>query len=191
MSDEQTYTNQLIEQLLSTGCLKFGKFTLKSGQISPYYVDLRESTMCLKLFKTIVHVVVEQIKQLVEASGKPEQMAVIGIPYGVVPLAAVAAYECELPYYPIRKEVKEYGNKTDMSKFENKKFILIEDVMSTGSSILETISKLDVNSIAHIIAIVDREAGGRANIEAAYPHIKLHSILQAQQILKRNNGDKL
>lgn len=179
-SDHRGVKSELIALLVSTGCVNFGQFTLKSGQSSSYYVDLRELTMHRKLRKQMVAAIKSVIKQ--DNNGL-EDVAIVGVPYGVVPLASFVANETDLLYYPVRKEVKGYGKKIESVPSNIQKFILIEDVMSSGSSIIETIKKLDTDKVTDVIVMVDREAGGEENLKKEFPNVKLHSILRASELL--------
>lgn len=183
MENQQSPTTEaefktLVQLLEENNCLKFGEFTLKSGAKSKYYIDLRESTFSPRLFNFIV----EAIKKTISHARHIEngnKVAIVGVPYGVVPIAGAVAYELKLPYFPVRKETKNYGNQGDSNSLLDHEFILIEDVMSTGSSIIETIKKLEGKRVTDVIVIIDREAGGADKIKAQYPDIKLHSILKA------------
>lgn len=181
----------LIKLLITNNCIKFGEFTLKTGQKSNYYVDLRESTMCPATFHAIVELVKDFIPKdkqnetyppLSEQKGAP--VAIVGIPYGVVPIAAAVAYSCKLAYYPLRKESKDYGVKPDSNLYTNYEHILIEDVMSSGSSVIETIKKISNKKITDLIVIVNRQSGGDQKLKEEYPNIRVHSILLASDILE-------
>lgn len=172
----------LITQLIVAGCYKTGDFVLRSGDRSHYYVDLRRATMYPKLFKKIVTLIKDYIEVVKDEQNKASQVAIAGVPYGVVPFASAVAYECNLAYYPVRKEKKYYGCQLDSSDFENYKFILVEDVMSSGSSIVETINKMDAKKITDVVVIVDRESGGEDNLRSLYPNIRLHSLLKLSEI---------
>lgn len=173
----------LIKQLIAAGCYKTGEFTIKSGSTSSYYVDLRLITMHQEPSKTIVGLINEIILKIKEEN-KSREVAVVGVPYGVVPVAAVAAYESNSAYYPVRKETKDYGNKQITNEFNNFSFILVEDVMSTGGSIVDTIKKLGGKRVTDVIVIVDREHGGENNLRAEFPNIKLHSIVKVSDFIK-------
>lgn len=180
----------LVKLLVESGCVKFGSFTLKSGQTTPYYVDLREATMHPQLFGTIVELLTKMMpngRRLDDwrkaAEAKPP-CAVVGVPYGVVPLAGALAHACKLHYYPVRKEVKDYGHKPDSSSFSEFEFVLVEDVMSTGSSIVETIHKMEGKKITDVIVMVDRQLGGREKLAHEYPSIKVHSLLNITEVLE-------
>lgn len=166
----------ICEALVEANCLKFGHVQLKSQVSSNFYVDLREISMYRKPFKLLIDTIGKILNP------RP-QLAIVGVPYGVVPLASAVAHHCDLPYYPVRKETKDYGVKPDPSKYQNFDFVIIEDVMSTGSSIVETIDKMPGKNITDIIVIVNRNMGGTEKLETNYPHIKLHSLLEAEDIL--------
>lgn len=173
---------ELIHQLERAECLKLGEFTLKSGEKSKYYVDLRQVTV--EPFKTIVDLVKEEVENIVKDRDKP--IALTGVPYGVVPIAGAVAYASSLQYYPVRKETKDYGNKHDM-RLDDHEFILIEDVMSSGGSIVETIQKMSDKKVVAVVVIVDRESGGQEKLKSLYPNLQVHSILRASEILERMN----
>lgn len=174
---------KFIEQLIEKGCIKYGNFVLKSGVSSPCYVDLREASMHPALFHNMVELVKEVIpKEKYDGDsyhGPP--VAVVGVPYGVVPLAASVAYACNLAYYPVRKETKEYGHKPDVSSYSEFEYIIIEDVMSTGSSIIDTIKKMQGKKITDVIVVVDREL--KEDLKKQYPDIRLHSIVRMSDLL--------
>lgn len=185
----------LVRELLSSGCLKFGQFTLKNGNSSTYYIDLREATLHLSLFHSIVQSIMAVIPEekcskswQVSPEDRPK-VAIVGVPYGVVPLASAVAYESKIIYYPVRKEVKDHGRQPDSTMCNDHEFILIEDVMSSGSSIIETIKKMEGKNITDVIVVVDRESGGAENLKTHYPNIRLHSIIKASELLKLSKDD--
>lgn len=179
IQDDQKLKEALIDKLIATQSIKYGHFVLKSGSTSPYYVNLRETTMDSNLFKDIVSTIKIMIEREILSSlqTKSSPMAIVGVPYGVVPIAAAVAYATDLPYYPIRKETKEYGCKPDHSSYTDYNFIMIEDVMSTGSSIMETIDKMSNANVTDVIVVVNRESGGSERLKKEYPELRLHSIL--------------
>lgn len=180
--------SELIKKLIETGCLKFGEFTLKSGVKSDHYVNLREITMNPILFKLLVKLLM-RFHPIHHT--KNSKIALVGVPYGVVPLASAVAYESNLPYYPVRKEAKNYGFKSDEDAFNDNQFVLIEDVMSSGSSISETIEKMEGKNITDIIVVVNRQQGGDEFLKSKYPNIKIHSLLTLSQIMASKMIDQL
>lgn len=169
----------LVDKLTAAQCIKYGQFVLKSGQSSSYYVNLRETTLDPHLFQDIVLSIKTKIEDLLNTEElRNHPVALVGVPYGVVPIAAAVAYSCNLAYYPLRKETKDYGYKSDVKPGEDMRYIIIEDVMSSGSSILDAINKLDGKNITDVIVIVNRESGGDDKLKSEHPGIRLHSILR-------------
>lgn len=178
----------VIQDLIKTNCIKQGLFTLKNGTQSNIYVNMRDATMYNPLFKNVKSLVKATLEKALTidhdgTKSSLQQVAVIGVPYGVVPMAAVVADACDLLYYPVRKETKAYGYKEqDETLFNDFRFILIEDVMSSGSSIIETIDKLGSKKVTDVIVIVDRESGGEQSLKAKFPEIQVHSIIKLSEI---------
>lgn len=184
MADTKANKDDLINLLINRNCLKFGDFTLKSGAKSEYYIDLRESTFDHDLFHEIVELIRKELEKKDIRVGC-NKIAIAGVPYGVVPIAAAVAFVMKLPYFPVRKEAKPYGNTQVSDQLKDHEFVLIEDVMSSGSSIIETIKKLEDRKISTVIVVADREAGGTENIKAQYPDISVESILKAGDLLTK------
>lgn len=181
--------------------VKFGKFMLKSGEESSYYVDLRESTMYAELFQDLVELIKNVIQHNTSYSngnsngdsstnGARAPVAIVGVPYGVVPLAGAVAHACKAVYYPLRKEVKGYGRQIDSVAFNNFQYIVVEDVISSGASIVESIRKLEGKKVTDIVILVNREQGGDELLASEFPHIKVHSIFRVSEIIKRANEIK-
>lgn len=177
----------LIHQLVDSGLFKFGDYQLKSGIKSNYYVDLREATMYPEMFKNVVSLIKEEVNTILNTK-KEEKFAIVGVPYGVVPIASAVAYDCNLAYYPVRKEVKDYGSKPDLKSHCEFKYIIVEDVMSSGSSIVETMQKMGDKQVTDVIVVVNRELGGEDKLKQDYPNINLHTILKASDIIDIVNG---
>lgn len=107
---------------------------------------------------------------------------IVGVPYGVVPVASIVAYESNSAYYLVRRETKDYGNERVSENFDNFDHVLIEDVMSSGGSFADTIKKLDGKRITDVIVIVDLELGREEKLRAEFPYIRLHSLLEVSDI---------
>ena len=83
----------------------------------------------------------------------------MGVPYAGIPFASVLSYKLNIPLLMMRKEVKEYGTKKKIEgETKNRKLILIEDVMTTGKSIMETIHYLQTENyeVYHVFTIFQR-----------------------------------
>lgn len=177
---------KLIDKLVTHKFIKFGEYKLKSGASSNYYVDLRYTTENLETFKLMCQLIEDIILHTSEIANISEPKVIVGIPNGGVPVAVAVATRCNLPYFPMRKETKDHGNPVESKETENYVNILIEDVMSSGSSIIETIQKIPNRNITDLIVIVNRKQGGDEKLKELYPNIRVHSIIDASQILEHH-----
>ena len=167
------------------GIIKFGKFTLKSGIESPFYVDLRPLASDPKILKKLSNYLLELISI--------EDFDIIcGVPYAALPMATAMSLESELPLIIKRKEAKTYGTKKLIegifSKGQN--CLLVEDVITSGKSLLETIPEIENEgiSVSDIVVVLDREQGGKEMLEEK--GFKVHSlfnITEVCEILRKNN----
>ncbi|MDY6779604.1 MAG: orotate phosphoribosyltransferase, partial [Halobacteria archaeon] len=107
-----------------------------------------------------------------------------GVALGAVPLAAVASVKSGLPYVIARKEEKEYGtsNTVEGELEEGEEVVVVEDIVTTGSSVLEAVEKLrDAGAVVNdVVVVVDRQEGGRENIEKE--GLRLHPLLTADDL---------
>ncbi|MGE0206766.1 MAG: orotate phosphoribosyltransferase [Candidatus Babeliales bacterium] len=148
---------ELIKELYNAGVLKFGTFTLKSGMQSPYYIDFRIIFSHPELFAQLLELAWIKIANL-------EFDAFAGVPYAAVPYATGLALLHKKPFIMIRKAAKDHGTKNmiEGSIEKNSSCLLIEDLTTTGSSILETTEILEQHDIVvrDIFIFLDREQGG-------------------------------
>lgn len=170
---------QLIEDLHAINAIQYGHFTLKSGQTSPVYVDLRSIISYPKLLEKVADSLWEKISHL-------HFDVICGVPYTALPIAAVLAYKHHFPMVLRRKETKEYGTKklVEGAFTKGQTCLVIEDVVTTGSSILETIADLEQAGlqVKEALCIIDREQGGQAAL--GLHGYSLHAILTLSTLLE-------
>lgn len=155
----------IIKQLYNIGAIHLGEFTLKSGQTSKIYVDLRRIISYPSFLRQIATIMWDTIAHKFDV--------ICGVPYTALPIATCMALDHNIPLIMRRKEKKNYGTKREVEgEFQvGMRCLVVEDVITTGGSVLETIADLEKNGliIDNIVALIDREQGGIANIGAKYP----------------------
>lgn len=170
--------------LLAERSTKRGQFTLASGKQSKYYVDARLTTMSPEGLSVIGPLALSTLRQ----SGW-EVDAVGGLTLGADPISYAISYasarsDRPLRAFTVRKEVKSHGTgRIIEGPFkEGDRVAVIEDVITTGGSAVRAIEAVRAANgiIAGVLALVDREEGGRQLIEAT--GVPVISLVAASQI---------
>jgi len=167
--------------LHQNGIIKFGDFTLASGKKSSYYVDLRLVPSYPHEFRKMVKYLEKDISQNI---GLDEFDSIVSVPTGGLVIASALAIETVKPLIYVRSKPKDYGtSKSVEGKIHDEmKVIMIDDVATTGGSVVNAIKSLrEVNiSIKDAYVIVDRMEGAtEALLELG---VKMHSILNILEI---------
>ena len=159
----------LAMKLFEVNAFKFGDFKMKVGINSPVYFDLRVIVSYPEVLNQLSNLLVEYINEKNLAYDH-----VCGVPYTALPIATLISIKNSKPMLVRRKEAKDYGTgKTAEGKLNaGENCLIIEDVVTSGSSILETVKDLRAEGITvtDAVVIVDREQRGTANIEEHSAH---------------------
>jgi uridine monophosphate synthetase len=175
---DQSLVDSIAVGLHALGAVRFGEFTLKSGQKSPLYLDLRLLVSDPALMRTVARAMAGLLSEL-----SFERIA--AIPYGGLPIGQAVALETGRPLIYPRREVKEYGTKKAIEGAftPGETVVVLDDLVTTGGSKLEAIAPLAEAGLVvkDIVVLVDRGQGGTEEL-AAHGYA-LHAVLTLGRLL--------
>ena len=142
-------------------------FTWASGIKSPIYCDNRITMSYPKVRKEIAQGLADKIKE-----AYPDVEVIAGTATAGIPHAAWVAEILDLPMVYIRSKAKDHGkgNQIEGRIFEGQKMVVIEDLISTGGSVLEAAedAKREGENVLGVAAIFTYELPkGKANFANA------------------------
>jgi uridine monophosphate synthetase len=174
----ETGLRDLAIDLLETGCVKFGDFKLKSGLISPIYIDLRRLVGYPDLLIKIAKVYLKILREL-----RFDHIA--AVPYAGLPIASTIGIQGGLSLVYPRKEIKSYGTQAKVEGIYSfgDQVVLIDDLATTGGSKFEAIDKLESVGliIKDVVVLIDRQSG--ASEDLADKGFQLHAIYTLSKLL--------
>ena len=175
------FVKEFVTFLHQKEIIKFGNFTLASGKSSSYYVDLRLVPSYPHEFRMMVKYLENQIT---EEIGLENFESIVSVPTGGLVIGSALAIETVKPLIYVRSKPKDYGTSKSVEGkiHDGMKVVMIDDVATTGGSVVNAIKSLtEVNvSIKDAYVIVDRMEG--ADEALAELGVKMHSILNILQI---------
>lgn len=173
--------------MLAERSARRGQFTLASGRQSDLYIDARLTTMSpdgLALIGPLALAALDEAGWTVDAVG--------GLTLGADPVSYSIAYASALAgrmvrAFTVRKEAKTHGaGRLVEGPFrEGDRVAIVEDVITTGGSALKAVESVRAagGKVVGVIALVDREEGGREAIEAA--GLTVISLATATEVVSR------
>ena len=163
--------------------IKFGDFTLASGKQSSYYIDLRLIPSYPHQFRKMVKFLQNKI---INEVGLDKFDSITSVPTGGLIIASALAIETVKPLIYVRNKPKKYGtSKTVEGKiWDEMKVVMIDDVATTGGSVVSGIKSLKESKIRieDAYVIVNRMEGADEALKEQ--GVTLHSITDVMQITK-------
>jgi orotate phosphoribosyltransferase len=192
---QQSYKiSNFIHDIVSKNIVQFNKTELSCGRTSSYYADFRQLLGHPELTNYVVSQIIKIIETL-EATGTKYDI-IAGVAVAGVPWATLVGNKLNKPVSIIRLNEKTHGKKSAIDgapiKFEDR-VILIEDVLTTGGSVLKAIRKI-INTgaeIVRVISLLDRNEGAQEHIKYYFPDIKISSILSIDTLVSVCSANKL
>lgn len=168
----------LLDALINIGVIKWGEFTLRSGEVSPIYIDCRAIISYPSLLRNLSKALWDKVKHL-------KLSLLCGVPYTALPIATAISLDQNVPMLMCRKETKDYGTKKQVEGVfkAGQDCLIVEDVVTTGGSVLqiaELLKKHDLN-VKDIVVLVDRQQGGKEALKAA--GYQLHSVFTLNELI--------
>lgn len=195
---------EFIEFMMKSNVLRFGEFKTKSGRFTPYFVNTgnyKTGKQIAELGKFYAELVKETCGDNFDCMFGP---AYKGIPLVTTTAVSLAIqYNIDKPYFFNRKEEKDHGEGGNLVGYQPQNgdnVIIIEDVITAGTAIRETVpilTKLADISIKHMFISVNRCEIGKTPGKTAIMEvseefgINVHSIISVQDIydyLKEQKG---
>lgn len=140
-----------------------GSFTLRSGKVSDTYFDKYQFEAQPALLREIALA----LKPLLPSGTE----VLAGLEMGGIPVVTMLSQVTGLPAAFVRKEAKEYGTcrYAEGASLRGKRFVLVEDVVSSGGAILDALAKLKADGLmpTAAICVIDRQTGGKGALSAA------------------------
>ena len=175
-SDQQAKMERLKALLLELS-VEFRPVVLSSGQPSDVYVDCKQTALSAEGAELLGELLYDQVL-LIEARSNKTAKAIGGMSIGADPLATAVSLEARrrgrnLPAFLVRKTAKNHGTRAfiegDKNFEANAEVIILEDVITTGSSALLAADRMRDEKYRPfgVAAILDREVGGAANLLSA------------------------
>ena len=170
--------------------IKFGDFTLASGKKSSYYIDLR----LVASFPHIFRKMIKNLQKLVsEKTGLDNFDSLVSVPTGGLIIGSALAIETVKPLIYVRDKPKDYGTtKSIEGKISSDmKVVLIDDVITTGNSVINAIKQLkDAGlSISDVYVIINRLEG--ASNALKLEEVNLYQLTDVLEITKILFQEKL
>jgi len=191
-----TNENELISFLAKCGALKFGSFVTKSGRVSPYFVNM--GTVCSgEGISLLANCYAKVFKE--HFANKADNL--FGPAYKGIPLCAATSaalhreYGINTSFTYNRKEAKDHGEGGILvgdAYQEKRQVVIIEDVITAGTSIEETMRimhEIPNAKVTGLIVAMDRKeklGDGKSALQQVKEkyNIEAYSIASIDDVLK-------
>ena len=192
----EQYKQEFMEFMVRSGVLRFGEFTTKSGRLSPYFINTGNYKTGAQLAK-----LGEYYAECIHANNIPVETlfgpAYKGIPLAVSTVVALSnKFGIDVNYCFDRKEAKDHGEGgmfVGKTLTDDEKVVIIDDVMTSGKALRESMPKLkgaanvDVTGMVITVDRMERGTGDKSAVQevkeefgvTVYPIVTMEDIIDA------------
>jgi len=162
--------------LKACGAFERGQFVLASGQKSSFYIDIKKASCNPQVLR--------EMARKIAAAGVEEDL-LSGMELGAVPILAAASLETGVPFLIVRKKSKGHGtdNRIEGVHRRGQRVLVVEDVTTTGASVVETVRVLREAglSVDRAIVVVDRDQGATRALSDI--GVRLEALVSVRELL--------
>ncbi len=181
---------ELAMVLVKVKAIQFGTFTLASGKISSYYVDLRAVPSYPGAYRALINAYGEFMRHEFKETSYD---AIAGIPTAGLTLSSPLALHLEKPMIYVRKEVKDHGTGRHVEGITKPGWnvLVVDDIITSGSSILSAVEAIEAEGceVNQAAVVIDRLEGGAQALKKQ--GVKLHAMTDILELVKILRGNAL
>jgi orotate phosphoribosyltransferase len=179
--EKRKIVQDLATVLVKVGAVRFGAFTLASGRLSSYYVDLRTVPSFPGAYSAVIDAYLAIIRHEIKEKSFD---AIAGVPTAGLTMSSPIALKLAKPMIYARREEKQYGTqkKIEGTIKPGWNILVIDDLITTGSSLLSTVESIraEGGEVKDVVVLIDRLEGGRVKLKKA--GVRLHSVTDILEI---------
>ncbi|MEM2088572.1 MAG: orotate phosphoribosyltransferase [Thermoproteota archaeon] len=177
----ESLLTELVKDIYTAGGFKTGEFKLTSGGLSPYYVDLRILVSKPRIFDRLVDTYVDKMRKTRESFD-----VVAGVETAGIPIATLISHKTGVPMVFVRSREREHGTGrlVEGELREGSRAVIVDDVLTTGRSILKAAEAIGLagGEVAYALVFLDRLQNGVKKLGEA--GVRTYSVIDIQRFLK-------
>jgi|YelNatPaOPRAMG01_1025707.scaffolds.fasta_scaffold24661_3 orotate phosphoribosyltransferase len=177
----ESLLTELVKDIYLAGGFRTGEFKLTSGGLSPYYVDLRILVSKPRIFERLVDTYISKMKTVGESFD-----VVAGVETAGIPIATLISHKTGVPMVFARSREREHGTGrlVEGELRRGSRVVVVDDVLTTGGSILKAVEAIGSadGEVAYAIVFLDRLQNGVKKLGEA--GVKTYSVIDIRGFLK-------